>query len=152
MAILLGPAGFGLMGLYSSIVDLAQSVASMGVNSSGVRQIAEAAGSDDKERIARTATVLKRFGCAWGAWCDFAGHHFSTSICIDVRESRATGAVALLSIAVFLKVVSGGQGALIQGMRRIASLAKMNILGAALGTSRRYRLCTSSASRAWYHR
>ena len=31
MAMLLGPAGFGLMGLYSSIVDLAQSVASMGV-------------------------------------------------------------------------------------------------------------------------
>ena len=45
-----------------------------------------------------------------------------------------TGAVALLSIAVFLKVLSGGQGALIQGMRRIASLAKMNVLGAAFGS------------------
>ena len=42
--------------------------------------------------------------------------------------------MALLSIAVFLKVLSGGQGALIQGMRRIASLAKMNVLGAAFGT------------------
>ena len=66
MAILLGPAGFGLMGLYSSIVDLAQSVAAMGVSSSGVRQIAEAAGSDDKERIARTATVLKRVSVVLG--------------------------------------------------------------------------------------
>src|SRR6201993_2954236 len=59
MAILLGPAGVGLVGLYSSITDLTQSVAGMGVNSSGVRQIAEAVGSGDKERIALTAGVLR---------------------------------------------------------------------------------------------
>jgi PST family polysaccharide transporter len=44
-AVLLGPTGFGLMGLYGSIADLAVSIAGMGVNGSGVRQIAEAAGS-----------------------------------------------------------------------------------------------------------
>jgi len=42
-------------------------------------------------------------------------------------------AVALLSIAVFFTLVSGGQIALIQGMRRIADLAKMNVLGAFFG-------------------
>src|ERR1700693_3051565 len=47
MAILLGPAGFGLFGLYGSIANLPQSVAGMGINSSGVRQIAEAIASDD---------------------------------------------------------------------------------------------------------
>src|SRR5947209_17494730 len=41
MAILLGPAGFGLAGVYNSIVDLTQNTAGLGVNSSGVRQIAE---------------------------------------------------------------------------------------------------------------
>src|SRR5215475_12070649 len=60
MAVLLGPAGFGLMGLYGSIADLAVSIAGMGINNSGVRQIAEAAGSGDGKRIARTATVLRR--------------------------------------------------------------------------------------------
>src|SRR5437899_2494339 len=60
MAMLLGPAGFGLAGLYMSIANLTQSIAGMGVNSSGVRQIAEAAGSEDRERIARTAAVLRR--------------------------------------------------------------------------------------------
>src|SRR5260370_15230476 len=43
------------------------------------------------------------------------------------------GAVCLLSIAVFFQLVSGGQGALIQGMRRIADLAKMGALGALFG-------------------
>src|SRR5215471_16232594 len=50
MAILLGPAGVGLFGLYSSIADLTQSIAGMGINSSGVRQIAEAVGSNSTER------------------------------------------------------------------------------------------------------
>ena len=42
MAMLLGPAGFGLMGVYGAIIDVAQSIAGMGINSSGVRQIASA--------------------------------------------------------------------------------------------------------------
>ena len=41
MAVLLGPAGFGLMGVYDSIINLAQSIAGLGINSSGVRQIAK---------------------------------------------------------------------------------------------------------------
>src|SRR5580692_9997285 len=60
MAVLLGPAGFGLFGLYGSIADVAVSIAGMGVNSSGVRQIAEAVGSGETERIAQTTAVLRR--------------------------------------------------------------------------------------------
>src|SRR2546428_12909503 len=40
MALLLGPSGVGLLGLYSSILNLTHSVAGMGINQSGVRQIA----------------------------------------------------------------------------------------------------------------
>ena len=40
---------------------------------------------------------------------------------------------SLLSVAVFFGLVSGGQGALIQGTRRISDLAKMNLSGAFFG-------------------
>ena len=66
MALLLGPAGVGLLGLYGAIVDFAQSVAGLGISSSGVRQIAEAVGSGDAERIARTVTVLRRTSLVLG--------------------------------------------------------------------------------------
>ncbi len=66
MALLLGPAGFGLMSLYSSISDLARSIGEMGINSSGVRQIADAVGSGDTDRIARTATILRRIAVVLG--------------------------------------------------------------------------------------
>jgi enterobacterial common antigen flippase len=43
-------------------------------------------------------------------------------------------AVGLLSLAVAFRLVSAGQGALIQGMRRIPDLAMLGILGAVFGT------------------
>jgi PST family polysaccharide transporter len=135
MAVLLGPAGVGLFGLYGSISSLAQAVAGMGVNSSGVRQIAEAVGSGDTERIARTSAVLRRTSVLLGLLGAALLLVFSRQIStLTFGTSQHAGAVSLLSIAVFFTLVSGGQGALIQGMRRIADLAKMGVLGALFGT------------------
>ena len=66
IALILGPSGIGLIGLYTSIVTLAQNVAGLGVNNSGVRQIAAAVGTGDTELIARTAAVLRRVSVALG--------------------------------------------------------------------------------------
>ena len=52
LAVLLGPAGFGLMSVYMAIGDLAAGIASLGVDRSGVREIAVAVGSGEEERIA----------------------------------------------------------------------------------------------------
>ena len=135
MAVLLGPAGFGLMGLYGSIADLAVSIAGMGINSSGVRQIAEAAGSGDTKRIARTATVLRRTAVLLGILGACLLAVFSRKVsALTFGTDQHAGAVALLSLAVFFRLVANGQGALIQGMRRIADLAKMGVLGALFGT------------------
>src|SRR5512137_2351256 len=60
MALLLGPGGVGLLGIYGSIADLARTIAGMGINSSGVRQIAEAMSTGDMQRIARTVMTLRR--------------------------------------------------------------------------------------------
>src|SRR5713101_5891493 len=135
MAVLLGPAGFGLFGLYASIANLTQSIAGMGINSSGVRQIAEAVGSDDTERIARTAAVLRRTAILLGLLGALLLVVFSRQLStLTFGSNQHAAAVALLSVAVFFRLVSAGQGALIQGMRRISNLAKMAALGALFGT------------------
>ncbi len=135
MAVVLGPAGFGLMGVYTSIVDMARTLAEMGINSSGVRQIAESVGSGDSARIARTVVVLRRVAFVLGligasllillAW-PISNLSFGTG--------AQAGSVALLSAAVFLRLVSDGQGALLQGMRRIGDMARIGVIGALLGT------------------
>ena len=135
MALLLGPAGFGLLSLYGSIVTLTQTLAGMGVNSSGVRQIAEAAGSDDKAQIAQTTVVLRRVSILLGLLGAVLLVIFSRQVsAATFGTDRHAAAVSVLSIAVFFSLVSAGQGALIQGMRQIAEFAKMGVFGALCGT------------------
>lgn len=135
MALLLGPAGFGLLSVYGSIVTLTQTFAGMGVNSSGVRQIAEAAGSSEIEQIARITFILRRISLLLGAFGALFLVIFSRQVSsITFGTTQHAAAISLLSIAVLFTLISAGQGALIQGMRRIADLAKMGTLGPFLGT------------------
>lgn len=134
MALILGPAGVGLLGLYGAVADLALTVAGMGINSSGVRQIAEAAGTGDAHRIARTVTTLRRVALLLGA----LGALLLMALCYPVSrvsfgDYQHAGSVALLALAVLFGAVAAGQMALVQGMRRIRDLALINVLGSLFG-------------------
>lgn len=135
MAVLLGPEGVGLMGLYGSIVDMAQAVAGLGASGSGVRQIAEAAGSGDEERIAQSATALRRLSMILG----LVGALCLAALALPISsftfgDHQHAGGIILLSLAVFFRVISAGQLALIQGLRGIGNLARINVLAALMGT------------------
>jgi antigen flippase len=135
VALMLGPEGIGLMGLYSALADMAQNLAGMGVQSSGVRQIAEAAGTNDDETIARTALVLSRTAFVLGA----VGALLLVLLAVPLSgltfgSHQQAGGVALLSLAVALRIVSGGQMALLQGLRRISDIAIVNVAAAFSGT------------------
>jgi len=135
MVLLLGTMGYGVMGFYMTISDLVRSVAGLGVNTSGVRQIAEAVGSGDTQRLARTVIALRRVAFYSGALGALLLLIFCKQVSrLTFGDEHHAGGVALVALAVFFGDVSAGQGALVQGMRRIADLAKMNVLGALYGT------------------
>jgi antigen flippase len=134
MALLLGPGGFGIAGLYTSIITLTQSIAGMGVNISGVRQIAEADGSGHRDRIAKTTIILRRTSMVLGLMGATLLVLFSKQISLATfGDATRRVAVCVISLAVLFQLVSAGQGALIQGMRRISDLAKMNVIGSFAG-------------------
>ena len=135
IALMLGTGGAGLWGMSWSIAELARGIAGMGLNVSGVRQIAEAVGTGDDRKIARTVTTLRRVSLVLG----LGGALLLCALCVPVGrisfdDDQHTWAVALLSLTVLFSIVSQGQSALIQGMRRIGDLARINIFGAVLGT------------------
>jgi PST family polysaccharide transporter len=136
MALLVGPAGVGLLGLYNTIAELTRSVAAMGINGSGVRQIAEAVATGDDVRIARTVTVLRRTTVTLGVIGAVLLALLSRPVTrLTFGTDQHADAVALLSLAVLFRLVADGQGALIQGARRISDLARMSVLGAIFGTA-----------------
>ncbi|MEY3252190.1 MAG: hypothetical protein RL227_1163, partial [Pseudomonadota bacterium] len=135
MALLLGPAGYGLFGVYLLIGDLARSVAQMGLNASGVRQIAASAAQGDGAAVARTALVLRRVALG----CALLGTGLLALLAAPVArlsfgDTAHTEGVRLLSAAVFFGVLSGAQLALLQGLRRVADQARCAVLVALIGT------------------
>jgi PST family polysaccharide transporter len=136
LALLLGPAGVGLMGLYSSAMATVSAVTNVGIGNSAVRQIAEVAGSGDIKRIALSIITLRRLAIGLGV--------VGMLLVVMIREpvSQLTfgnydhaKSIAMLSIIVFFGTVSLSQTALIQGMRRIGDLARLSLYGSILGTA-----------------
>lgn len=133
VAVFLGPAGVGLMGVYGSMTSMVGALTGLGVTTSGVRRIAEAAGDGEEIQVARTATALRQIVFRLG----LLGSVLLAALCVPV--SRLTfgttdhaGKIALLSLGIVIAAVAEGQVALLQGFRRMGDLAKLAILGAVL--------------------
>lgn len=135
LAVLLGPSGVGLAGIYMSTTSLIGTVSGCGIGESGIRQIAGASGTGDNKTISRTAFSVRRMaflsGIAGAAFLLFARGYLSQ---LTFGDSSHSSDFAILSAAIFLGAVSDGQIALIRGMRRIGDLAKLGIIGAFWGT------------------
>ena len=135
VAVLLGPSGVGLVGLYLSATDLLGTISGLGINSSGVREVAEAHGSSDSDRVARTVKTLRRACLVTGmfGWILAVTLSYPLSVYTFGSGERAW-AVAILGVTILIGSVSGGQSAMIQGTRRIGDLARMGMLAASTGT------------------
>ena len=100
-----------------------------------VQSLDTAFGLAEQERIGRTVAVLRRTSVILGILGAVLLVVFSGPVStLTFGSNKHAAAIALLSLAVLFRLVSAGQGALIQGMRRISDLAQMGVLGALLGT------------------
>ena len=135
IAVLLGPTGIGLVGLYSGLMSTAATVASMGVGTVGTRQIAEALGKEDEHALA----VVRR-AMFWGALllaCTGALLVWSLREVLAVNVLGGAEHITLvgwLAPGVALSVVGASQAALMQGMRRIGDMARLSVYGSVLNT------------------
>ncbi len=135
VAVLLGPSGVGLVSLYVSTVGLMQTFSQFGINESGVREVAVATGSNDPSLVAQTVKTLRRvcwltgiFG--WGLTVLLAWP-LSKWVC---GSTEHVWAIVILGGVVLLELVSSGQKALLQGVRRVGDLARIQVTFALLST------------------
>ena len=103
LALLLGPYGIGLIGIYESITSLASSIAGMGIGSSGVRQIAESNGTGDNEKISKTILCLRRIALFSGLSGLLLLFFLSGPVCrLTFGNSAHACDLAILSVVIFL--------------------------------------------------
>ena len=134
-AMLLGPAGVGLIGLYTNLVGTASTVAGLGFGTVGTRQIAEAAGTGDAQRVAtaRRALFWGTLGLAvLGAFVFWLLRGvLSTQV---LAKPALAGDVGWLALAVALTVAAASQNALLRGLRRVGDIARVSVSSALVAT------------------
>lgn len=136
IAVLLDPAGVGLVGLYQSALGLVGAVSGLGIASSGVREVALVHdGQDDPQAVARTVKVLRRACWATG----ILGWALSAALAVPLSQwafgdTAHAVAIAVLGVTLLLGAIDGGQTALLQGVRRIGDLARIQVVAMLLNT------------------
>lgn len=134
-AVILGPAGVGLAGLYANVIQVAAAVSGLGLGAASTRQIAaaNADGGAVAVGIVRRALFWGTLGLAVvGALLFWL---FSERIAVFVLNDPArAGEVAWLAVGVALTVAAGSQAALLTGLRRVGDLARINVGAGILGT------------------
>jgi O-antigen/teichoic acid export membrane protein len=138
VAILLGTSGMGILGLYQTTLSLIQSITGLGLSSSAVRDISEANGSKDNNKIANAIKTLRRWVWATGLLGATITISFAPLLSKwTFGNEDYTWAFVWLSVILLLNAISSGQTVLLQGMRHLKQMAKSTLFGSILG------LCTS---------
>lgn len=134
-AILLGPVGVGLVGLYQNVVSAASTVTALGIGTVGTRQIADASAQGDAAEMAAVRRAL-----FWGSLllASIGGLLFfllrkplAESI-LDAPDRAPE--VGMLALGVVLTVIAGSQAAVLNGLRRIGDLARLQVLSGLVAT------------------
>lgn len=134
-AVLIGTTGVGLISSFSALQGLVGTLAGLGIQSSAVREIAAAVGKGDEQAIGRAVLALRRI-CWLTGLVGMAAMLLLAPLLSQLTFGHRdyTLDIAALGIIILFGNLSGGQMALIQGMRRIGDMARANIVGAAAGT------------------
>ena len=138
VATILGPAGMGLISLFNSTINLLANSTNLGISMSAVKNISEAYDNEDKTELERMVRMVR-------SWCVITGLA-GMLLCIVLSHLLSkwtfgwgdhTLHFILLSPIVAMMAVTGGEMAILKGMRKLKNLAYIsfyNVL-AALFTS-----------------
>ncbi len=134
-AVLIGATGVGLIASFAAVQGLVGNLASLGIQSSAVREIAAAVGKKDEQAIGRAVLTLRRI-CWLTGLAGMAVMMLLAPLLSHITFGHRNYAldIAALGIIILFGNLAGGQTALIQGMRRIGDMARADIIGAAFGT------------------
>ena len=134
IAVLIGPSGVGLIGVFQGIIDLLRNATGFGISFSCVKSIAEASGRNDNQSISKAITILRRWVWATGILgmiigilaCEILSRY-------SFGDGSFTVSIALISCVLLFNSLQEGQLGLLQGLRLINKMAKARILSSLLG-------------------
>lgn len=132
VAMWLGATGVGLFGIFNSTIDTVSIITGLGLRQSGVREVAKF--NNAKEKLQRIAGILR-------SWCMISGGLGAAVICVlspllsrwFFGEESYWWQFMILSAALLLNSLIGGEQAILQGTEKFRRLARGNVTGSFVG-------------------
>lgn len=129
VAIFLGPAGLALINIYNNVVSLLNQCTNMGISFSAVKDVAEKYAQADKEGIEASVRSVR-------AWCvvtaivgTLAGLVLSPIISmLTFGNYSYTYSFALLSPMVGMLALTGGEMAILKGLKCLKRVAAISVV------------------------
>ena len=130
VAMILGPGGMGLLSLFNSTIKLMSDSTNLGISMSAVREIAEAYENGDEGKVAHIVKLIR----VWSLLTALLGG----LLCVVLSPLLSKWTFAwgdhtwhfvLLSVVVAFTAVTGGELAILKGVRQLRHLAVISIYG-----------------------
>lgn len=132
-AILIGPEGLGLIGIFNSTIDLIRTIAGLGLNQSAVRDVAEAYGSHDESRISRIIRITNKAILYTGLIGCIATLLLSNKLSEwTLGDDTYTISYCILSLAIAFYIINEGKQALLKGARQLRAIAISSMIGSSV--------------------
>lgn len=129
VAVILGPAGMGLVSLFNTAANFVSQATNLGLSFSAIRNLSELFDSGDQERIVRFVKTVR----AWSLVASLLG----ILVCIVASpllnrymfdgESHTLEIMALAPV-VAMTTFAGGETAILKGARRLRELARIQVV------------------------
>ena len=132
-ALILGPTGMGISGLYTSSTELVRSFTNLGLSASGVKYIAEANAGSDHHGFSRIVSIFKKLMWFTGLLGMLGVILFSPLLSKSAFGNYSyTVPFIFLSVILLSQQLSSGYLSLLQGVRHLKPLAKASFIGSIL--------------------
>ena len=131
VAMLLGPGGMGLVSLFNTTVQLLSQATNLGLAMSAVRRISEYYDAGDMQQVERYVKMVR-------GWCVLTAL-LGMLVCVVLGPflSNATFSwgnhtlhFVLLAPAIGMLAITGGETAILKGLRKLGALALVQIIAA----------------------
>lgn len=134
VALLLGPEGMGIGGLYDATQKLMTDLTGLGLATSAVKDIAAAQATGDAQQVATTVTVFRRL--VW--FTGMAGLILTLVLApylseLSFGDRSHTMGFVWISSTLLMAQIGAGQMVLLQGLRRLKELALAGMIGSSIG-------------------
>lgn len=129
VALILGPAGMGLVSLFNTTVNFVSQATSLGISFSAVRHISECYDAGDEAQTGHFVKLVR-------GWCLLTAL-IGMLLCVAIGPFLSSTTFSwgnhtlhfiLLAPAVGMMAITGGETAILKGMRRLGALAVIQVM------------------------